>query len=185
MGLLPQIEEADASAEVVEMYEEFKRDMGTHFVPNIDKTLAISPNMLRGTWGVLSNVFLGSSLPTTLSSMILFTISSANQCRYCGPFFQATCRTVGVDEESLSALVSDLEALTPRRVQEIVKFAMKCAMDRANVSKEDFDHVRAHGVSDEEIIEIICTAALANYLNTIADSVKFDVDETIAQALIG
>ena len=184
MGLLPQIEEADASAEVVEMYKEIKRGTGAPFVTNLDKTLAISPNMLRGKSELMRHAFLGSNLPQTLLAMIFFTISSANQCDYCGPAAQVACRTVGVDEETMSALGGDLESLSPRRVQEIVKFAMKCALNRSNLSQEDFDHVREQGVSDEEIMEIISAAALTNFLNTLADSVKVDVDETIAEALI-
>ncbi len=45
--------------------------------------------------------------------------------------------------------------------------------------------MRALGVSDEEIVEIISLAALANYLNTIADSMQIDLDEAISAALAG
>jgi alkylhydroperoxidase family enzyme len=58
-------------------------------------------------------------------------------------------------------------------------------MDRHNLSDADYDSVREQGVSDEEIVEIISLAALGNYLDTIADSLKLEVDDAIAQALRG
>lgn len=167
---MPMIQEADATGEVAEIYEAVQREMGIPFVPNIDKSLAIAPNALKGSWEVLRHVFLQTNLPMSLAAMILFSISSANQCKYCGPIFKATCMSAGIDEDTLAALDSDLEVLSPLRVQAIVKFAKKCALDRANIEDADFDHVRDQGVSDEEIMEIIALAALGNYLNTIADS---------------
>jgi uncharacterized peroxidase-related enzyme len=185
MSQLPSIQEAEASGEVAEIYDEIQREMGIPFVPNIDKALAISPNALAGKWQVLRNVFLRTSLPTSLAAMILYTVAAANKCNYCGSIHKVTCRTVGIDEDTLAALDSDLAGLSPRRVQAIVEFAKKCATDRHNLSDADYDSVREQGISDEEIVEIISLAALGNYLDTIADSLKLEVDEAIAQALQG
>lgn len=131
------------------------------------------------------NVLLSTSLPMTLASMILYSISAANKCRYCSAIFKVTCVTVGIDEGALAALDSDLEDLTPMRAQVIIKFARKCALDRTNLSEADFDEVRAQGIGDGEIAEIVSLAALGNYLNTVADSLRADVDEVIASALAG
>jgi uncharacterized peroxidase-related enzyme len=185
MSLLPQVQETEASADVSEMYDQIRNEMGIPFVPNIDKTLAISPNMLRGSWEVLRNVFLRTSLPSSLASMILFTISSGNKCNYCGPIFKVTCMTVGIEEETLAALEDDLEALAPERTQATIRFARKCAFDRDSLTADDFETLRQQGLDDTEIMEIITLAALANYLNTIADSLKVDMDDAIAAALGG
>ena len=183
MGQLPQIEETEASAEVAEIYEEIMRDLSIPFVPNIDKTLAIAPNTLKGEWEVLRNVFLNTSLPTSLAAMIMFSVSAANKCGYCSPMMKVTCMTLGVDEETLESLDNDLESLSPMRVQVIVKFAKKCAMDRASLGDQDFEELRQQGISDAEIMEVISLAALTNYLNTIADSLKVDVEDAILAAL--
>jgi len=185
VSTLPIIDEDKASGEVAEIYEEIQREMGIPFVPNIDKALAISPNALAGKWQALRNVFLQTSLPTSLAAMILYTVASANRCNYCGSIHKVTCRTVGIDEDTLAALDGDLAALSPQRVQAIVSFAKKCATDRHNLDEADFASVREEGVSDEEIVEIVSLAALGNYLDTIADSLKLEVDEPIAQALRG
>jgi uncharacterized peroxidase-related enzyme len=182
---LPRIQETEASGEVADIYDEIQREMGIPFVPNIDKMLAISPSALAGKWQVLRNVFLQTSLPTSLAAMILYTVAAANKCNYCGSIHKVTCRTVGIDEDTLAALDSDLTGLSPRRVQAIVAFAKKCATDRQSLVDADYDSIREQGVSDEEIVEIISLAALGNYLDTLADSLKVEVDEAIAQALQG
>jgi uncharacterized peroxidase-related enzyme len=182
---LPSIQESEASGEVAPIYEEIQRELGIPFVPNIDKTLAISPKALAGKWQLFRNVFLGTSLPASLAAMILYTVAAANKCNYCGSSHKVTCRTVGVDEETLAALDSNLAGLSPRRVQAIVAFAKKCATDRHSLGDADYESLREQGISDEEIVEIVSLAAPGNYLDTIADSLKLEVDEAIAQALQG
>ena len=73
MSQLPSVQESEASGEVASIYEEIQREMGIPFVPNIDKALAISPKALAGTWQLLRNVYLGTSLPASLAAMILYT----------------------------------------------------------------------------------------------------------------
>jgi uncharacterized peroxidase-related enzyme len=180
---LSPIEEGQATGEIADIYGEIQRTMGIPFVPNVDKVLANAPNILRGAWAALNEIFVQSSLPASLSSMILFSISAANNCQYCAPVFKATCMSTGIDNETLAALDRDLDNLSPMRLQSIVKFAQKCARDRAHLSDADYETVRAQGVTETEILEIIALAALGNFLNTIADSMKLELDDAIAQML--
>jgi uncharacterized peroxidase-related enzyme len=154
-------------------------------VPNIFKAQATSPNVLRGTWDVFRNVFLSTSLPMPLASMILFSIAAAKNCQYCSSVHQVTCKTLGVDEDTLAALDGNLESLTPQRMQAIVKFAQRCALDPQGLEAADYDDVRNQGISDQEIMEIISLAALGGYLDAMADSMKIEVDSAIKDALAG
>lgn len=180
---LPLVEEPRAGGEVEEIYADIRRTMEIPFVPNIHKAMAASPSALAGTWNVLRNVFLRTPLPSSVASMILFSIAAEKQCRYCSAVHQVTCKSLGVDEDTFAALNADLEALAPRRIQEIVKFAKKCAMTPQQLSEADYDAVRAQGVTDEELIGIIALAALGNYLDTLADATKIEVDSVFAEAL--
>jgi uncharacterized peroxidase-related enzyme len=182
---LPMMAEQEATGEVAEVFDDLKREFQIPFVPNLEKTLAVSPPALKGTWEALKNVLLQTSLPMPLKAMILFSVASMNKCQYCNSIHKVTCRTIGIDEETLAALDSDLEALAPRRVQEIVKFAQKCAGNPLDLGAADYDAVRQQGVGDEEIVEIITLAALGNFLDTLADSLKLEVDSVIADALRG
>lgn len=183
MSQLAAIQNTESNIEVAATFAEIQRELGIPFVPNIGKTLALSPSALKGYWAVFNNVFMKTSLPNSLAAMILYTIASANNCNYCGSIHKVTCRTVGIDEETLSALDNNLSALAPKRVQAIVSFARKCAMDPQSLISTDYEGLYEQGISDEEVVEIISLAALGNYLDTIADSLKLDVDEAIAEAL--
>jgi len=182
---LPLVQENEADGQVAELYDSIKQVMEIPFVPNIDKALAAAPNALAGTWDVLRNVFLGTSLPMSLASMIMFSIASARKCQYCSAVHHVTCKTLGVEEDTLAALQDDLSAVAPERVQAIVTFARKCALDPQGLTEGDYDAIRAHGVSDEEIIEVISLAALGNYLDTLADALKVPVDSVFRDALGG
>ena len=182
---LDPIEESEASGEVARIYSDIQRAFSIPFVPNLEKLLANAPNTLNGLWSALDELFLKSSLPPSLSLMILYAVSAANNCQYCAPVFKATCMSSGMDNDTLVALDRDLDQLSPTRVQAIVKFGLKCARDRAHLGAADYDAVRAQGVTEEEILEIIGLAALGNFLNTFSDSLKVELDEPIAQVLRG
>lgn len=182
---IPIVEADEAMGEIKEIYDDIQRVMEIPFVPNLWKSLGSSNVALKGTWNVLQNVFLQTNLPMSLAAMILFSIAAAKKCQYCSAVHQLTCKTLGVEEDTLAALNSDLEALAPRRVQAIVKFAQKVALDPQGLSEPDYEAVREQGVSDGEIMEIISLAALGNYLDTVADAVKSDVDSVIKEALAG
>lgn len=182
---LPITDEQEATGEVAQTFDDIKRVMEIPFIPNIYKAVATSPNAMTGTWDVFRNVFLQTNLPMSLAGMIMFSIASAKNCQYCSSIHQVTCKTLGVDEETLAALDGQLETLAPRRVQAIVKFAQKCALDPQSLSDADYDEVRDQGISEDELVEIISLAALANYLDTLADGMKIEVDSAIREALQG
>lgn len=182
---LPVVEPGDAFGQTKQTFDDIQRTLELPFVPNLWKTLASSDAALTGTWNAVRNVFLQTSLPMSLASMILFSIAAAKKCQYCSAVHQVTCKNLGVEEDTLEALESDIEGLTPRRVQAIIRFAQKTALDPQALGEADFQEIRDQGVSDAEILEIIALAALGNYLDTVADAMKIDVDSVIAEALRG
>ncbi len=177
------ITEAEASEEVAAIFGQVKQALQIPFVPNILKMLANSPQALRATVGAMSELQLNSTLPKPVVSMVLYSIAAASECRYCGSVHKLSCRTVGIDEATLAALSGNLGTLTPQRVQAIVTFAVKVAKSPKSLSGGDFDKLREMGVSDAEVVEIVALAALGGYLDSVADALKIDVDEMIAQGL--
>lgn len=179
---LPMTAEGEGDGAVVRTFDDIRRTMEIPFVPNLYKGAAGATNVLSGTWAAMNNVFLQTSLPMSLASMILYSIAAAKRCRYCSAVHQVTCKTLGVDEDTLQALGSDLAGVSPQRVQEIVQFAVKCALEPQSLGPADYDGVRAQGVSDQEMLEIIGLAALGNYLDTLADAMKVEVDDVFKEA---
>jgi len=75
MSGLPMIEEEEATGEVARIYGDVKREMHIPFVPNSVKTLAVSPAGLTIYWDLLHSFFQHTTLPQSLTAMILFTIA--------------------------------------------------------------------------------------------------------------
>jgi uncharacterized peroxidase-related enzyme len=152
---LPMVEEEEATDEVAQIYTDIKRDMQLPIVPNMMKALAVSPAALAIHWDFSRSFYQHTTLPKSLTSMILYTIAETSNCEYCSAANEMTCRTLGVDEETLSALVEDLGNVSPQRIGAIIEFALKASHDPQSLVAEDYDRVRDQGVTDEELVEII------------------------------
>jgi uncharacterized peroxidase-related enzyme len=180
---LPIIEEEEATDEVAELYEEFKRDLHLPIVPNILKALGSSPETLTVYGKLWVNSEEYRTLPEALTAMIAYTIATKSDCTYCSATFELSCRSLGVDEDTLDKLIKDLTNLNPERVRAIIDFALKVAKHPQELVREDFDKVRQQGVSDGEIVEIILNAAYSVMNDIIADALQIDVDNMITTAL--
>ena len=76
MSGLPIIEEEKATGDVARIYADVKRDLQLPIVPNHLKALAVSPAALAIYWDLTRSFYQNTTLPDSLTSMILFTISS-------------------------------------------------------------------------------------------------------------
>jgi len=180
---LRMVEEDEATGEVADLYEEIKREMMVPEVPNLFKALATSPAALAIEWALFKALYERSTLPQSLFAMLMYAIASQNDCQYCSASHELSCRTLGIDEETLRKLVEDLPNLTPERIRATIQFALKVARSPKALVREDYDNVRAHGVSDEELVEIIQLAAMGSSGDVLADALKIDVDAAVTEGL--
>jgi uncharacterized peroxidase-related enzyme len=180
---IPMVEEHEATGEVAEIYEAVKRDMQMLTVPNMVKTLAASPAALAMHWGGVQMLFAHMSIPQSLFAMIGYSVAEYSNCEYCSANGELMCRTLGIDEETLAQVARDLGNVKPQRVQAIIQFALKVAHEPLALTNEDFDKVRAQGVSDEDIVEIIVITARAVAADIMADALKVPVERATYEAL--
>ena len=177
------LDEQEASGDAARVFDEIKREMEIPFVPNILKVPATSPRILEAVWEAYRRIVLQTSLPATLASMIGYAVSAANKCNYCNSLHKINCRALGVDDDPLAALGGDLLTLSPRRVQEIIGFAVKAGTDPINLVQADYDRVREQGISEEELMDIVALSAWATFTDRIADSLKIELDSVFVEAL--
>jgi uncharacterized peroxidase-related enzyme len=177
------VEEDEATGEVAALYEEIKREMMVPEVPNLFKALGASPAALAISWAWFGALYRHSTLPQSLLAMILYAIAEQNHCQYCSASHELSCRTLGIDEETLRTLINDLPHLTPERIRATIQFALKIARSSKSLVREDYDAVRAQGVSEEELVELIHLAAMASSGDVLADALKIEVDPAVSEAL--
>lgn len=180
---MPIYTEEEAPAEIAEIYAEIKQALPYPNVPNLYTALSSSPAGLAMFWQMGQAYFSNLTIPQSLVAMISYTIATKSECEYCSSAHELNCRTMGVNEETLSMLVKDLENLNPRRVQVIIDFAYKAAKHPQELSLEDYDMARDEGVTDAELVEIIMIAGVAVLSDIVADALKIEVDSAILQGL--
>lgn len=174
---IPLVEEENATGEVAETYNKIRSFMGTPAVSPADMARANSPVVLALVFNMVETFMQQTILPPPLLFMIHYTISTTKKCACCSAGFKSACRSVGIDEMMLEALVNDLDSVTPRRTQEIIRFAVKCALEPLTLTEADYNRVRDYGISEQELVEIIFWASIAMAGDTFADAAKLDDPE--------
>ena len=149
-------------------FETVEKQLGV--VPNMMRTMAVSPAVLEGYLG-LSGALRRGALPIALHEQIAVATAEANACDYCLSAHTALGRRAGVTYEELNA--NRAARSTDSKVEAALRFASAILERRGGVSDEEFARVRTAGFSDTEIAEIIAHVALnvfTNYFNRAADS---------------
>lgn len=138
---------------------------------------AIRPDILAVTWPALRGILLEGKLPPSLKQMIALVLSAQNSCRYCEAAHTGALEAMGVPQEIIASSVDDPEMRdlsTPQRV--VLKFALKVARTPREVNAEDYAALQQVGFSRGEIMEIIMTAALNEFINIWADASGIPLD---------
>ena len=149
--------------------------------PNFILTQGHAPQVARGTWDLVRNVLVLGQLPRWLKEMMFVAISNDRDCRYCTAAHVACCRMLGVNPDTLTDLVRDVNAIADPKVRDVVLFGIKCSRNPQSLEESDFESLRKHGYTHTEIVEVISMSALAVYANIMADATEMEQDEMFSQ----
>jgi uncharacterized peroxidase-related enzyme len=164
----PTIETAPAASQP--QLAAVKKQLGV--VPNLFRTIAHSPAALEGYLN-LNGALAKGSLDVATRERIALAVAEFNGCGYC----LAAHTYIGKN----LAKLSDSEIESNRRgrssdakADAAVVFAAKVISARGHVSEADLSAVRAAGLTEADIIEIIAHVALntlTNYVNEVAGTI--------------
>ena len=141
------------------------------FVPNVFLALAHRPDEARAFFDYHDALMLRESgLTKGEKEMIVVATSGANRCLYCVVAHGAILRIYEkapqlADQVATNFLKADL---TPRQ-KALLAFAMKVCTDSGSVVEDDFERLRAHGFSDEDIWDIGAITAFFALSNRMAN----------------
>jgi uncharacterized peroxidase-related enzyme len=141
------------------------------FVPNVFLALAHRPAEWRAFFAYHDALMeKEGGLTKAEREMIVVATSAANDCQYCVVAHGAILRI-----RAKSALLADQVAvnyrkadITPRQ-RAMLDFAMKVALRAAEIEETDFEALRGHGFSDEDIWDIGAIAAFFALSNRMAN----------------
>src|SRR4029450_5327056 len=144
------------------------------FVPNVFLTLAHRPDEFRAFFAYHDALMLRESgLTKAEREMIVVATSGANDCLYCVVAHGALVRIYAknpllADQVAVNYRKADI---TPRQ-KAMLAFAMKVATDSAAIDPDDFEPLRAHGFTDEDIWDIGGIAAFFALSNRMANMIS-------------
>lgn len=83
MASVNMISEEDAVGRVAEIYDEIKASLGTDFVPNLYKVMAVNPAFLEANWNKVQAVMAATGkLDRLTKEIVAVAVSSVIGCEY-------------------------------------------------------------------------------------------------------
>lgn len=145
------------------------------FVPNIFLALAHRHAEFRAFFAYHDALMLReeSGLTKAEREMIVVATSGANQCQYCVVAHGALLRIY-----AKAPLIADQVAINYRkadlapRQKAMLDFALKVAQESYKVGDADYETLRGHGFSDEDIWDIGAIAAFFALSNRLANLIS-------------
>ena len=170
---LPVVGEADAPAEVKQLYAQFRTTFGRPEVPGILQCFATHPPLLQHMMGLAETMLFSDGVLGRANKELLATfVSSQNHCDYCADSHGFFLRSNGGSSELLAAATTcDLHSpsLSPAQ-RALLLFAQKITKDSSAISPQDIEHLRGFGWTDLQIAEAIHLAALFACFNRVANT---------------
>ncbi len=108
MTRIKLIEKEEASDEVKAIYKDIEAAFG--MVPNLLKTYAHFPALLKVNWEKTKVVLMGGELPRELKESIAVVVSAANSCKYCVAAHSMALQMMGFSQERIDDLTKTLRA---------------------------------------------------------------------------
>lgn len=175
MGRIKTLEKERVAEEVRPVYEEIEKVFGR--VPNIFKTYAHFPPLLRANWEKVKAVMMAGSLRRQLKEAIALVVSDANACEYCKAAHGLALQRLGFTREGIEALVANLQGgdFQPKELK-ILELAKKSTLDPHGITDDDIVELRLLGWSESEIVEAQGVMELFTGFNKFLDSLAVDID---------
>ncbi len=159
----------DLPDDIRERIEQVQERSG--FVPNVFLALAHRPAEFRAFFAYHDALMeKESGLTKAEREMIVVATSGANNCQYCVVAHGAILRI-----RAKNPLVADQVAVNYRkaditsRQMAMLEFALKIALHAGDIGAADFEALRAHGFTDEDIWDIGAVAAFFALSNRMAN----------------
>ncbi len=140
------------------------------FVPNVFLVLAHRPDEFRAFMAYHDALMeKEGGLTHAEREMIVVATSGANTCPYCVIAHGAILRIRAKDPRIADQVaVNYREADITARQKAMLAFAMRVSQEAASVGEADFEALRGHGFSDEDIWDIAAIAAFFAMSNRMA-----------------
>jgi uncharacterized peroxidase-related enzyme len=150
------------------------------FLPNVHRAFALNPDHFVQSFTYLGTLMApeGGHLPREDKELMAVVVSAENRCIYCVASHGAALAAVTGDRTLARNVATNYRhvELDPRR-RALADFAAKLTREPWAMQEADVEALRAHGLSDQAVLEAIEVVAFFNYTNRLASAMGLQPDE--------
>jgi uncharacterized peroxidase-related enzyme len=171
------VPESDATGDLADYYAQQRAMWG--FLPDYAGAFSSRPEVAQA-WNALNSTIRGGMDRRRFE---LATIAAARAVRstYCTAAHSKFLRDVCHDEATLWSLAEDPTGATlDEQDRAVYAFATKVAADAASVEESDIDGLRAVGLSDTEIADVVLAVASRSFFTRVLDGLGARLDAATA-----
>lgn len=172
------VTEDAAQGEVATYYDGQRAAWG--FLPNYAPAFSTRPDV-AAAWNTL-NAAVRGGMDRRRFEIATIAAARARRSTYCTAAHSAFLRDVCDDATAMQSIAEypDGSAL-PAQDRAVFVFATKVATDASTVEQEDVDALRAEGLSDEEVADVVFAVAARAFFTTVLDGLGTRLDAQTAQ----
>jgi uncharacterized peroxidase-related enzyme len=175
---VPHIDPLDpkrVAGETADIFREIASAFG--MVPNLFRTSAHHPPLLRANWSKVKAIMMEGSLSRKVKETIAVMVSKDNGCTYCVAAHSAALRAIGLSPEAVAAILEDPDKGDfTEKDKSLIRLARQANQAPRRLSAETFHQLRRHGVTDAEIVEALGVMELFVGFNRFLDALQVDSD---------
>jgi uncharacterized peroxidase-related enzyme len=152
-----------------------KAEANLGFVPNVFRAQAVNGEQFLAWWNYF-NLLLNKEghLGNDERELVAVVVSGANRCLYCAVSHGAALRHFGGDPLKADAVaVNWRHAQLSERERTLCEYAEKLTLRPAEVTEADLQPLRAVGLDDHQIMELVQVIGMFNMTNRISSALGF------------
>jgi uncharacterized peroxidase-related enzyme len=152
-----------------------KAEKAFGFVPNVFTAQSVNGDQFLAWWNYF-NLLVNKDgfLSNADRELLAVVVSSVNRCNYCVISHTAALRTYTEDERTAdNVAVNWRQAHLPERSAAMAEYAEKLTLHPADVVEADLEPLRAVGLDDHQIMELVQVVGMFNLTNRVSTALGF------------
>jgi uncharacterized peroxidase-related enzyme len=163
---------------VARVYHEIETELGFGIVPNVFRAMGSHPDFLAANWNLFRSVVLRGHLPRVVKEMVGIVVSVVHNSTYARDVHLHSLAIQGIDRQVLAMLArgeQPTDGLSAAHLA-VVEFARAAAASPNDVSPARIESLRANGLDQVEIFEVIAAVQLFTAINSFTDVAAVPLD---------
>ena len=173
ISYLPLPAREDVPEGVARLWDKSQEAFG--FVPNVFRAQAVNGEQFLAWWGYF-NLLVNKEghLSNADRELLAVVVSSVNRCTYCEISHGAALRSFSEDAVTADLVASNWrQADLPERERAMCAYAEKLTLHPAEVTEADLEPLRAVGLDDHQIVELVQVVGMFNLTNRVSTALGF------------